>query len=243
MSHKKIFPLILGCLTFLMSTLLCLGNEMSQTTTATGEEKIVYLTFDDGPVPKITERLLDILKQEEVPATFFVVGKEIIGREAILQRIYQEGHSIGLHSYTHNFSHVYASPYNFIEEMEQTEKKINEVLNTSLDIKVIRFPGGSARRLTKAFLAQLENEGYKIFDWNIDLQDGIHPYLSAEALYKNALKCEDKSNRKFILAHCNSVNHTTCDALADIIRYYKKEGYVFKKIDNDTPSHYFPVRK
>ena len=67
------------------------------------DEKIVYLTFDDGPTPKITEDILDVLQAKNVKATFFVVGKEIKGRENILKRIYEEGHGIGLHTYSHNF--------------------------------------------------------------------------------------------------------------------------------------------
>ena len=98
------------------------------------EEKFVYLTFDDGPTPKITEEILDVLKQQDVKATFFIVGKEIKGREAILKRIYEEGHGIGLHTYSHNLKQIYQNEDIFINEMEQNLNAINEALGTSLDI-------------------------------------------------------------------------------------------------------------
>lgn len=206
-------------------------------------EKVVYLTFDDGPTPKVTEKILDILKQEDVKATFFVVGKEIKQRESILQRMYDEGHSIGLHTYTHNFKEVYRNKDTFINEMEKTLDTVNEVLGEELDIKIIRFPGGSAGRLNENFLKALQAQEYKIFDWNVNLEDGVNPELAPCELLKNAKKCRDKGNRRIILAHCNSKNKSTCSALPAIIAFYKKEGYTFKAIDNETEPYYYKFNK
>lgn len=203
------------------------------------DEKVVYLTFDDGPTPKITEQILDVLKKNNVKATFFVVGKEIKGREDILRRIYEEGHGIGLHTYSHNFKIIYQTPENFIAEMDKTRTTINEVLGTQLDIKAIRFPGGSAGRLNKNFYHKLCECGYSIFDWNVDLQDGVKGNLAPECFTINAKKCMDRSNRRIILAHCNSNNQNTCAALDEIIAYYTKEGYTFKAIDNTTAPYYY----
>lgn len=207
------------------------------------DEKIVYLTFDDGPTPKVTEDILDVLKTKNVKATFFVVGKEIKGREHILKRIYEEGHGIGLHTYSHNFKVIYKNPESFIMEMEKTQRTINDVLGTELTISPIRFPGGSARRLNKAFYEKLCQKGYLIFDWNVDLQDGIKGNLSPEAFLNNAQRCMDKSTRRIILAHCNSNNKNTCLALSSIIDYYTKEGYTFKTIDNKTLPYFFKFKE
>lgn len=207
------------------------------------EEKVVYLTFDDGPIPNVTDKILEILKENDVKATFFVVGKEIKQREAILQRMYKEGHGIGLHTYSHDFKQIYRNEEIFIGEMEKTLGAINEVLGESLDIKIIRFPGGSAGRLNQSFFDALERKGYKIFDWNVDLQDGVHTNLSPKELLTNAKKCRDKSTRKIILAHCNSKNTTTCKALPEIIAYYKEQGYTFKAIDNTTEAYYYRFKK
>ena len=207
------------------------------------DEPTVYLTFDDGPTPKITDQILDVLKSQNVKATFFVVGKEIKGREAILKRIYDEGHSIGLHTYSHNFKIIYKDPESFIMEMEKTNTTINEVLGTNLEIKAIRFPGGSAGRLNKNFYHKLCEKGYIIFDWNVDLQDGIKGNLSPECFLQNSKKCMDKSTRRIILAHCNSNNQNTCEALDDIISYYKNEGYTFKAIDHTPEPYYYKFKK
>lgn len=211
-------------------------------TACSSEEKIIYLTFDDGPTPKITEQVLDVLKAQEVKATFFIVGKEINGRESILKRIYEEGHGIGLHTFSHNFKIIYKNPESFIREMEKTNAAINTVLGTTLDIKPIRFPGGSAGRLTQSFYAKLCEKGYLIFDWNVDLKDGIKGNLSPECFLANAKKCSDKSVRKIILAHCNSNNKNTCEALDDIISYYKKQGYTFKAIDATTEPYLYRIK-
>lgn len=207
------------------------------------EEKLVYLTFDDGPTPKITEELLDILKEHNVKATFFIVGKEIKGREAILKRIYEEGHGIGLHTYSHDFKKIYQSADAFISEMDQDLCAINEALGTQLDIKAIRFPGGSAGRLTQSWFDALTQRGYQIYDWNVDLQDGVKATLPPSEFVRNAQKFRDKNPRKIILAHCNSNNKNTCCALPEIIKYYKEQGYTFKAIDNTTPPYYYRIKK
>lgn len=204
--------------------------------------KSVYLTFDDGPTKEVTEAILDALKEKNVKATFFVVGKEIPQREAVLKRIYEEGHAIGLHSYSHNFKKVYATTESFIEEMEETEAKINEVLGTQLDINIIRFPGGSAGRLSEPMLEQLHNKGYKIYDWNINLEDGVKPNLAPSQLVENAKKITRDSDQLIILGHCNSNNRTTAEAIAGIIDYYQKRGYTFKPIDQSTTEFYYRIR-
>ncbi len=207
------------------------------------EEKVVYLTFDDGPTQKITDQIMDVLKKENVKATFFIVGKEIKGREDVLKRIYNEGHAIGLHTYSHNFKLIYQNPDAFINEMEKASSSINEVLGTNIDFKVIRFPGGSAGRLNPKFYERLNTMGYKIFDWNIDLQDGIKGSLSPETFIANSKKCPTNSTRRIILAHCNSNNINTVKALSGIINYYKEEGYCFKVIDNNTTPLFFRFKK
>ncbi len=205
-------------------------------------EKVVYLTFDDGPTP-LTGKILDVLEEQGVKATFFIVGKEIKQREAILKRIYEEGHGMGLHTYSHNFKIIYNSPMVFINEMEKTRLAINNVLEKELDIKVIRFPGGSAGRLNQNFYKQLTDRGYHIFDWNVNLEDGVKPELSPSELLRNAKKSRDKGERKIILAHCNSKNKTTCQALPQIIHYYKEQGYSFEVIGNDTLPYYYRFKK
>lgn len=236
---QTLFLLILSLCFIFPFSLSASSTAPSQET----DEKVVYLTFDDGPTPKVTEQILDVLKVNDVKATFFIVGKEIKGREAILKRIYEEGHGIGLHTYSHNFKIIYKNPESFIMEMEKVKATINESLGTDLDIKAIRFPGGSAGRLNAKFYNALCAKGYCIFDWNVDLQDGIKGTLPPSTFVKNAKKCQDGSVRRIILAHCNGNNKNTALALNDIITYYKQEGYIFKAIDHSTTPYFYRFKK
>ncbi|ONI38557.1 polysaccharide deacetylase [Candidatus Epulonipiscium fishelsonii] len=206
------------------------------------QEKIIYLTFDDGPTQGITENILDTLKQEDVKATFFVVGREIIQREPVLKRIHEEGHAFGLHTFTHDYKKVYASPESFVKEMEETQKKINEILNEDLDVKVIRFPGGSAGKLNQQYFDAIKKKGYRIFDWNVNIEDGVQPNLPPYKFVENSKICSDNNTTRILLAHCNLNNLNTCKALPAIIRYYKEQGYTFDIITNDTKEYYYKFK-
>ncbi|MEF2112605.1 MULTISPECIES: polysaccharide deacetylase family protein [Clostridium] len=202
--------------------------------------KFVYLTFDDGPTYVVTDALLDVLKSEKVKATFFIVGKEIEGKESILKRIYTEGHSIGLHTYSHNFKKIYLSSDKFIDEMEKTSNKIQEI--TGFTSKIIRFPGGSSKRLNSLTLEKLHKKNFKIYDWNVDASDGINPNLSTAQLIKNAKIIRGNENTAIILMHCNSNNKNTVKSLPSIIKYYLDSGYEFKAITKDTPEYYYKFK-
>lgn len=204
------------------------------------EEKKIYLTFDDGPIPGVTEKLLDVLKEQNIKATFFVVGKEIPEREHILKRIYNEGHTIGLHTYNHKFKKVYKSDDIFIDEMLQTRKKINEILNISPT--AIRFPAGSSGRMTQELLDKLHSNNMRVFDWTIDLHDGCSSGASVSELIRNGRKFNPKYTRLIILAHCNSNNINTVKALPEIIKFYKELGYEFAAIGEDTPDYYYRLK-
>ncbi|MGH4124483.1 MAG: polysaccharide deacetylase family protein [Clostridium sp.] len=202
--------------------------------------KFAYLTFDDGPTYIITAALLDVLKKQNVKATFFVVGKEIEGKESILKRIYNEGHGIGLHTYSHNFKKIYRSTEDFIDEMTKTSHKIQEV--TGLSPKIIRFPGGSSKRLTALSLDSLHKNNFKVYDWTVNIYDGINPNLSADQLTRNSKIIKGNKNAAIILMHCNFNNKNTVAALPEIIRYYEDLGYEFKTITEDTPEYYYKFK-
>jgi peptidoglycan/xylan/chitin deacetylase (PgdA/CDA1 family) len=202
--------------------------------------KLAYLTFDDGPTYIVTNALLDMLKKENVKATFFVVGKEIEGKESILKRIYDEGHSIGLHTYSHSFKKIYKSTEAFIDEMARTANKVEEV--TGSIPRIIRFPGGSSKHLTASTLEEIHKSNFKIYDWNVNLCDGINPNLSISELIKNSQTIKGNKNVAIMLMHCNSNNKNTIKALPEIIKYYLDLGYEFKTITEDTPEYYYKFK-
>jgi peptidoglycan-N-acetylglucosamine deacetylase len=200
----------------------------------------VYLTFDDGP-SYVTEYILNILREKNIKATFFIVGSQIKGREEILKHIYADGHTIGLHSYSHNYKKLYKSQNSFLEEMYKTSEEISKVLNIKSDI--IRFPGGSKPHLNDIFLERLHENSYKVFDWNVTVSDGLDNNKSPNALFREATKVKSTLSRIIILLHCGGENINTCKALPKIIQYYDKEPYHFSRITQETKEYYFRYKK
>lgn len=205
------------------------------------KNKVIYLTFDDGPSDNVTNKVLDILKENNIKATFFLIGNQIDGLESVVKRIHKEGHSIGLHTYSHKIKKVYSSRTSFINEMLQCREKVNEVAGVSPNI--IRFPGGSYKRLSETFLTKLHSYNFKVYDWNMVTSDGLKPKVSPDRLYREATKDSKELSTIVLLLHCDYMHKNTCTALPRIIKYYKDEGYEFKTITQDTPELYFSITK
>jgi peptidoglycan-N-acetylglucosamine deacetylase len=226
-----------------MSSVYVLNNEKSTENVSSNnnDKKIIYLTFDDGPSYKVTNNVLDILKENEVKATFFLIGNQIKDKEDVVKRIYDGGHSIGLHTYTHNFRKIYCDEDKFIQEMMSCRNEIEEVIGIAPNI--IRFPGGSYKHLSKSYLKKLHDNNFRVYDWNMDNCDGLNPKIQPYNLYTKAIKGSDKMDNIILLMHCTDMNKNTCNALPQIISYYKLHGYEFKLITDDTAELYFPMKK
>jgi len=197
-------------------------------------DKVVYLTFDDGPSNN-TVRVLDILKQYDVKATFFVNYQE--DYEAIYKRIYLEGHAIGNHTYSHDYNLIYQSPTAFLEDYDKLNKYLYSLIGVTPDI--MRFPGGSNNSIGGVgFMSQLSkevmNRGIEYTDWNSLSGDAETIQLvSKEQL---ALKVETTAigeDKVIVLMHDASAKNTTPDALPTIIEYFKAQGYVFSSLSKD----------
>ena len=197
------------------------------------ESKAIYLTFDDGP-SRNTSYILDILKSENVKATFFITGK---GSDYIIKREYEEGHSIGLHTYSHNYKAIYSKVDAYFQDIEAVNQRLCDITTTRS--KIVRFAGGSSntisRRYKKGIMSELTKEviarGYKYYDWNIDSGDasGIS---NCNRIYNNVVK-NLKSNRiNMVLMHDSK--KCTLKVLKKIIDYGKSNGYIFKKITYET---------
>lgn len=234
---KKVIGIVFFIIFFIF---VCNPNYYAKSLTQKDDHKIVYLTFDDGP-SIITNNLLDTLKSCNVKATFFIVGKELPGRETVLKRIHDEGHSIGLHTYSHNFKRIYKSEDIFIKEMLSDQEKIKEI--TGYSSTLIRFPGGSSKHLSGSMLDKIHKNNLKVFDWNSSLEDGVNPNLSVDDLVENSKKCKTPSCRIILLMHCNSNNTNTIKALPRIIEYYRNCGYEIKPITDSTPEYYYKFKK
>lgn len=206
------------------------------------QEKIIYLTFDDGPDKKVTDSILDILNEENVKGTFFVVGQQFKGNETTLKRIHSEGHTLGLHSYTHDFNKLYrGNKVNntfFMSEMLRCQKELKEI--TGVNATVLRFPGGSYKRLNNDLISEFSKNGFKVFDWTHSAEDGVDVNAPSSVLFKNSLKkipSSKKSPGVILLMHCNASNKNSAIALPRIIEHYKSKGYKFLPITNNTPEY------
>lgn len=205
------------------------------------DRKIVYLTFDDGPSDN-TEKILDILKQYNAKATFFVTGNNQ-GKNSVLKRIYKEGSAVGLHTYTHDYAEVYASEEAYFADLGKISDMVKEV--TGKESRIIRFPGGSSNTVSARYVPGLmtiltkkvQEKGYQYFDWNCDSTDASGNNIPVEELVKNAVSCNAKHIN--ILMHDTDAKSTTVEALPKIIKYYRSRGYSFEPLTVDSaPVHH-----
>jgi Predicted xylanase/chitin deacetylase len=202
------------------------------------EEKIVYLTFDDGPDDKNTPAVLDILKKANIKATFFVLGKNAALYPDMIQRIYQEGHALGNHSYDHDYKKLYASPSAYIAQMQQTD----DILFSLLGVRplITRAPGGTAGHFNRSFTSALQKNGYVEYGWNISTADAAPNHPIAQDFIDNVISQIDKrpflSTHAIVLMHSSSNHEETVKALPTIIKTFKDRGYSFGVITPMTPS-------
>ncbi len=196
----------------------------------------VYLTFDDGPGGN-TGKILDILAQYDVKATFFVVGKEDPATEELLRRIVEEGHTLGMHSYSHKYSELYASLDNFKADFEMQRAYLEEV--TGQVCQVYRFPGGSSNTVSGVdmhLLADyLDSQGVVFHDWNVASGDGGRVLLDVETLVRNSTADVANWDTAVILLHDSVDKSTTVDALPQIIETIQAmDNTVLLPITEDT---------
>lgn len=202
------------------------------------ENGIIYLTFDDGPSSTITGSILDILKQEGVSATFFVINHDD-NLNNLIKREYEEGHTVALHSYSHNYANIYQSTSNYFEDLEKIKEKVRSITGETSNI--IRFPGGSSNTISKRYnigimselTKEVVNRGYHYFDWNISSGDAGEVH-SSEEVYQNVITGLSRHKKNVVLMHDFEKNYYTLNALRDIIKYGKENGYTFAKITPNT---------
>lgn len=203
-----------------------------------GKEKnigTIYLTFDDGPSNN-TSKILDILKQEDIKATFFLVNFNS-SYNPVAKRIYDEGHSIGIHSYTHNYKLIYSSVSAYFDDLNKMNDKIKTI--TGSDTKLLRFPGGSSNTISSfnkgimtTLVKEVTNAGYHYFDWNVDSSDAWSARNSND-VYNNVVN-NLKKGTNIVLMHDLSSNEKTVNVLEKIIKDAKEKGYIFANITMNT---------
>ncbi|MBM6838764.1 polysaccharide deacetylase, partial [Clostridium saudiense] len=194
-----------------------------------------YLTFDDGPSEYVTDEILDVLKEKDVKATFFVLGSMIDKNDyakKALKRIVKEGHAIGNHGYCHRYDVLYPGDVvnvdNFMADMKKSEDAMKEVLGDSFSTNVIRFPGGHGSWDTSAIDPVLHEKGYSYIDWNTLNGDAEGQGLSADHLLdrlkETVSELEGNNDVIVVLMHDTDAKQSTAQYLADAIDYLRSQG-------------------
>ena len=226
------------------------GNVSQATRTVKVEEvetnpgDSIYLTFDDGPSSDVTVRVLDTLKANGIKATFFICDYDE-DKLPIIKRMIDEGHTIGIHGYSHDYSQIYTSNDAFMENINKLKNKLKE--DTGYDAYVIRFPGGSSNTVSEKYcvgvMSQLvqtvTDSGLMYMDWNVSSGDAEGNNRPVNLIIKNVTGGFKHNRNNVVLMHDTSAKQTSADALQSIITYGKNNGYSFYPISKDTiPVHH-----
>lgn len=199
------------------------------------KKKEVYLTFDDGP-SIYTDMILDILKNHRIKATFFVVGKTDERSKLTYQRIVDEGHTLGMHSYSHQYDSIYNSLNAFDEDFRKLDDLLFEI--TGIRPKLYRFPGGSSNEVSNKdmseFIRYLNDKDVTYFDWNVINGDATGENLLAENLINNVMTNVEKNNVSVVLMHDASTKLNTVSSLPNLIEKLKEQGYDILPIEKNT---------
>lgn len=195
----------------------------------------VYLTFDDGPSEN-TGKILDILDDYNVKATFFVNGRTDDHSKKMYKRIVDEGHTIGMHSYTHNYSQVYASLSSFKKDFSSIQDLVYDYTGVKSDL--YRFPGGSSNQVSDTSMSTLirflNKEHVRYFDWNVSSGDATSNEESSDEIIENVMRDVVKYKTSVVLMHDAATKDTTVKALPELIQRIQKEGDLILPIDENT---------
>ena len=197
-----------------------------------GSEKVAFLTFDDGPNASVTPKVLDILKDEDVKASFFVIGKNVDSHPEIVKRAYNEGHFIANHGYDHNNSVLYKNSESFINEIKKTDLAIGNAIGVQdYCSHVFRFPNGFMSPNNKANKKEavklLKDINYTYIDWNCLNNDSIKKYSNYQLLNNLKKTCKGKDTLVILMHDTKDVSNSS-NVLKESIQYLKSEGYTFK---------------
>lgn len=192
------------------------------------EQKHVYLTFDDGP-GELTEKYLDILKEHQIQATFFVIGKQVEQYPEIIKREIDEGHEVGVHTYSHESCEIYQSADSYYQDVCHVRDILKDKFG--LNPQFWRFPWGSANcyicSFKKDIVARLEAEQLCYVDWNVSAEDSVG-YPSVSSILQNVRKNCFQAEEPVVLMHDSDSNQATLDSLEAVIELFEEQGYQFE---------------
>ena len=220
-SMKRAIAAAVLCLIAAVVPLLALTSPCA----AAGCCKTIYLTFDDGPTDSTTPHVLNILREKQVRATFFLIGRQICGREDIVRREADEGHAIGIHSQTHSYRDIYASADALLGDIEACRRSICKVL-PAYHGTLYRFPGGP-QSVSADIRAAVRKAGYTPCGWNASVGDADGLRHTAQDLLQNAIDSAAGKERIILLLHDGVGYRETVRCLPELIDEFRAQGYTF----------------
>lgn len=240
------------CLILLTVAILCMSyeyytwNDYASTVSSVlnvekEETKVAYLTFDDGP-SMLSSRYLDILKEENVNATFFVIGQQICDEmEDVVKRAIDEGNEIGIHTYCHEACNIYGGADSCYRDVMKTKGVLEDKFGYKP--KLYRFPWGSANNYIASYrddiILRLKKEGLEYQDWNVSAEDSVGS-PTEESILSNIRKDYKKYDEPVILMHDSGCNDKTLSSLREVIKELKKSGYSFATLSKRSkPCHFY----
>lgn len=192
------------------------------------DKKTIYLTFDDGPSEN-TDEVLKILDEKGVKATFFVIGRT---DEAAIRRIKKAaaaGHTIGMHSYSHDYDKIYTSVEDFLADFYQLFTFLRDEVGVTPT--VFRFPGGSLNNYNqgvyKEIIAEMLRRGFRYYDWNLSAEDAAKKSPSAQTIVKGITDYSAEKKHGVVLMHDSAHCKTTVEALPELIDALREQGFTF----------------
>lgn len=200
------------------------------------KRKIAYLTFDDGPSEN-TFKVLDILEKKDIKATFFIVGSAIKkNNEDSLTRMLHEGHTIGIHTYSHMCNEIYCSVERFLDDFNTVYQQIYDI--TGERVNIYRFPWGSKniynKKIKGALMEEMDRRGFTCYDWSVDANDSVGK-PSSYSILRNIRRDIKNQDQPIILMHDSAINDLSAKILPDVIKLLEELGYEFDTLDNREP--------
>lgn len=194
------------------------------------EGKVAYLTFDDGPSAR-TAGVLDVLDEYDIKATFFVITNKL--DTDMLKRIAEGGHTIGIHTHSHQYKEIYASIEDYLDDFDTAFQTIYEA--TNIKPNIFRYPGGSINAYNRGFYQELNSEmlrrGFVFYDWNVSSGDSA-PNTGSDQVYQNIVQKIGGQDKLIILMHDSQQKYASLRALPRVIEYLQSQGYSFAPLDH-----------
>ncbi|MBQ7605051.1 MAG: polysaccharide deacetylase family protein [Firmicutes bacterium] len=196
-------------------------------------ERFAYLTFTGSP-NEVTESILDALALKDVKATFFIYGGDTDEGKAVINRIKEDGHAIGVYAYELPQKELYASIETYMDSFYKEFLLIYEA--TGEKPNIFRFPGGTTNKynalIRQPLASEMVRRGFSYYDWNCTGGDSLAG-ATKDSIVENAIQTGGEKQRIFLMLHSTKANGATAQALPEIIDHFRDAGYEFRAITND----------